>query len=151
MNDYNFPLLIAEDDSDDVDLLRRVLLQTGTCNPVHVVQDGEEAIDYLSGKGKFADRNVFPLPRLMILDINMPRRSGLEVLEWLQTNLPGQTVPALVLTSSNAPKDIEQAFRWGAHGYFVKPMTLEELQTMFQRIHDYWILSRTPEQKILPG
>ncbi|MEO7677773.1 MAG: response regulator [Verrucomicrobiota bacterium] len=151
MKNYNFPLLIAEDNADEVMLLRRVLTQTGTLNPVHIVNDGQEAIEYLSGDGKYADRELFPLPRLMITDIKMPRRNGLEVLQWLHNHPELKTVPALVLTNSSQPSDIKEAFRWGAHGYFIKPMTSEELKSMFQLIHNYWFLSRTPEQEWMPS
>ena len=149
MKDYSFPLLIVEDNVDDVELLRRVLIKAGTVNPVQIVSNGEEAIEYLSGEGQYANRTRFPLPRLMITDINMPRRGGFELLRWLRAHPQLQAVPILILTGSNSPKDIEQAFRGGVHGYFVKPSNLRDLQSMFQLIHNYWALSRTPEQKMM--
>ena len=150
MKNYNFPLLIVEDNADDITMLRRVLTQAGTVNPVQIVSNGEEAIKYLSGEGQFADRTRFPLPRLMITDINMPRRGGFELLRWLRAHPQVQAVPSLILTGSNSPADIEQAFQGGVHGYFVKPSNLKDLQSMFQLIHNYWALSRTPEQKMMP-
>src|SRR4051812_42093888 len=120
MKDYNFPLLIAEGDPDDVMLLRKALTDAGTINPVHVVGDGKEAIDYLAGEGKFSDRDQYPMPKVLVTEINMRKCSGLELLKWMHDH-EFHAVPSLVLTHSNQPQNIEEAFRWGAHGYFVKP------------------------------
>ena len=116
-------LLIVEDSEEDALFLRRAIEQAGVALPHSIVNDGEQAIAYLSGIGEFADRGRHPFPSLMLLDIKMPKKSGHAVLEWL--NQSGLTKPkVIVYTSSSEPKDIDQAMRLGAFAYIVKPLSL---------------------------
>ena len=142
--DDEFTILIAEDDANDILLLRRALKKNNISNPVQVVQDGEEAIAYLSGQGKFGDRSVFPTPKLIIMDLKMPRKGGFEVLEWLKANPEFQVIPTLVLSSSKQDTDIQRAYAFGANTYMVKPSTFDELQEMMKAIYDYWRLGQKP-------
>lgn len=114
-------LLLVEDNEDDVFIFRRVFARAGLTDAVQVARDGEEAVAYLAGEGAFADRTRFPLPYLVFLDLKLPRRSGLDVLEWIgaQSHLRG--LPVIVLTSSAEHRDVERAREHGAQHYLVKP------------------------------
>src|SRR6185503_10901677 len=90
-------------------------------NPLQIVNDGAAAIRYLSGTGEFEDRKRFPLPCLLLLDLNLPRRSGLEILKWVREQPRLQSVPVVLLTSSSHSRDIHSAYTLGANGYLVKP------------------------------
>ena len=116
-------LLIVEDSESDAMFLRRAIEQTGVSLPHSIVKDGDQAIAYLSGAKEFADRDRYPFPSMMLLDLKIPKRSGHAVLEWLEQS--GLTKPkVIVYTSSSEPKDIDQAMRLGAFAYIVKPVSL---------------------------
>lgn len=132
-------LLIAEDNPDDALLLRRALVQAGIKARLKFVADGEEMLFYLQGAGAYADRTRHPLPSAIIMDLKMPRKTGLEVLEWLTENPGAAVVPTVVLSSSNMPEDVRNAYRLGANTYFVKPTTFEDLVRTMQKLQDYWI------------
>ena len=117
--------LVAEDDENDVFFLQRAFQQAKIESPLQVVRDGQEAIDYLSGAGKFSDRKEYPLPQLFILDLKMPRMTGLDVLRWLQDQPELHCLPVLVLSSSAQRTDFERAYELGANGFVVKPASLE--------------------------
>src|SRR5579871_4007373 len=104
MDKNQFPVLLVEDDLNDIFIVKRAFRSARIPNPLQVVTDGEEAIAYLRGNGKYADRASFPLPRLMVMDINMPRRSGFEVLEWVKgTSQPLRRIPIIIVSSSDLP------------------------------------------------
>lgn len=144
VNEYN--ILIVEDNPDDVMLLQRAMKKSNIINPLHVVVDGVEAVEYLSGTGKFTDRTANPLPVLILLDLKLPRKSGLEVLEWLR-NQPGiKRIPVIILTSSNQNPDINRAYDLGANSYLVKPVDFNDLIKMVDSLHLFWmILNKNPE------
>ena len=131
--------LVAEDDENDVFFLQRALQQAKIENPLHVVRDGQEAIDYLSGAGQFSDRNLYPLPQLFILDLKMPRMTGLDVLRWLHEQPELKCLPVLVLSSSAQRTDIERAYELGANGFVVKPATLEKRVELAKLIGAFWL------------
>jgi DNA-binding response OmpR family regulator len=133
-----------EDDGNDAWLLKRALRRLEIPNPVHVVTDGEEGISYLLGTGRYADREAYPLPCFIITDLKMPRKSGLEVLEWLSKHSEFRVVPTLVLTSSKEQSDICKAYGFGANSYMVKPTDFHHLETMVKLIHDYWNACEKP-------
>jgi CheY-like chemotaxis protein len=124
--------------------LERGAKQAGIAGEFHIVQDGEEAIEYLLGLGKYADRIKFPCPSLIILDLKMPRKTGLEVLQWLQMHSELQIVPTIVLTASMIPEDIKEAYHLGANTYFVKPSSFANLVAMLKVVHDYWAQAQKP-------
>jgi CheY-like chemotaxis protein len=134
---YSF--LVAEDDENDVFFLRRAFQQAKIENPLHVVRDGQEAIDYLSGEGKFSDRSLYPLPHLFILDLKMPRKTGLDVLTWLQEQPELRCLPVLVLSSSAHRTDIERAYELGANAFVVKPASLEKRVELAQVLGTFWL------------
>jgi len=112
-----------------------------------VASHGEEALDYLAGGGGFADRGRHPFPALILLDLQLPRRSGHEVLEWLRGQEEGlRRLPVVVLTSSKEPRDVNRAYELGANSYLVKPVSFEALLELVKAVERYWlILTERPE------
>lgn len=132
-------ILLVEDREDDIAIVRRALVRAHLVNPLHVVRDGEEAIEYLGGTGKYANREEFPLPGLILLDLKMPRVDGFQVLEWIrkQPGLKGTVV--LVLTSSNQLRDVNRAYALGASSFLVKPVDFEDYIELGNLLRKYWI------------
>lgn len=129
-------ILYAEDREDDVFFLRRACRRAGFDGElaIHSVSDGQMAVDFLAGAGAYADRAKFPRPDLVLLDLKMPRRSGLEVLEWIRAQPDMSGLPVFLLTSSNQQADIERACALGANGYFIKPGGIGELATLVEQL-----------------
>ena len=143
----DFSLLLVEDDPDDVLLMKRAFAKGKIANPLRVARDGEEAIEYLTGKGEFADRSRWPLPSLILLDLNLPRKSGHEVLGWVKRHPSLRTIPVIVLTSSRQSDDIQRAYASGANSYIVKPVGLDNLLEVVQALRTYWVkLNQRPEE-----
>ena len=135
----DFVILLAEDDVNDALLVERALSRADIQNPVMVVRDGQEAIDYLKGKGPFADRKNFPLPTLALLDIKMPKKNGLEVLEWVRHNGGGlKLLPVIIMSSSSIQEDIDRAYQLGVNAYLVKPTAFNELVETLKTTTDFW-------------
>lgn len=132
------PILLVEDNADDIFLMRRALKVAGVSNPLFIVNDGEEAVDYLAGNGRYGDRTAYPLPALMFLDLQLPLKSGHEVLEWTRRRKGLETLVIIVLTSSEEPGDIARAYQMGANSYLVKPPTANELAEMATAFNLYW-------------
>jgi DNA-binding response OmpR family regulator len=114
-------ILLTEDDPTDALLLRRALDKAAVSSRLEVVSTGEEAIAYLSGEGRYADRNLHPLPSLVLLDIRLPRMSGLDILAWIRQQAQFQRTPVIMLTSSGQAADIRRAYEAGASAYHEKP------------------------------
>ena len=139
-------ILLAEDDPNDVLLIERAFQRTHVANSLQVVRDGEEALAYLSGQAPYADRERHPLPVLMLMDLKMPRKSGLEVLEWVRRQPGLKRLPIIVLTSSNQSPDINRAYELGANSYLVKPAGFDSLLDLVKNLDMYWlILNEKPE------
>ena len=135
------PILVAEDNGDDVLLIQRAFTRAKLANPLHFVSDGERAIGYLSGQGAYADRTRHPLPALLLLDLKLPRKSGFEVLEWVRRQ-PGLSVlPVVVLTSSRESADVQRAYALGANTYLVKPVAFDGLMEMVKSLGLYWFVT----------
>jgi CheY-like chemotaxis protein len=139
------PILYAEDDENDSFLVTRAVQQAALPNPLVVVPDGAEAIQYLAGAGSYSDRSLHPLPSLAIVDLNLPGKSGFEVLRWIREAEDVKTLPVLILTSSNQESDVQQAYLQGANGYLVKPDGPDDLLAMVKSIQAFWF-----EQNRLP-
>jgi CheY-like chemotaxis protein len=147
-----FIILVAEDNPDDATFLVRAFQANRIKTPIHIVKDGEEAIAYLEGSGEYANRDKYPRPGFLILDLKMPNRTGLEVLEWLKDNPKFQVTPTLVLSSSDQPKIIDEAYRLGASSFLEKPSSPEMFERMVRIIHEYWgIAKRTPPRRSSPS
>jgi len=121
-------ILLAEDDENDVFFMRRSLQKAALDLPLQVVTNGQEAIDYLGGVGKFNDRDRYPLPSVILLDLKMPFLNGFEVLAWIRAQCSLKSIPVIILTSSAEERDRQKAAQLGAKAYFVKPPTPEMLQ-----------------------
>jgi CheY-like chemotaxis protein len=126
----NLTILIAEDDPNDVILLERALRRNGINNPLQVTRDGEAALSYLQGIGEYGDREKYPFPSVLFLDVQMPKKSGLEVLKWLYEHPECRVIPKIVLTSSKEESHIDEAYALGANSYVVKPAGFENLAQM---------------------
>lgn len=130
-------ILIAEDDENDVFLIRRAFHQAQFENPLQVVPTGEDAIAYLRGDSPFTDRSRFPIPALMLLDLKMPRKNGFEVLAWIRQHGEFNALPVVVLTSSQESADINRAYALGANSYLVKPASFLSLVDMINRLKEF--------------
>jgi CheY-like chemotaxis protein len=115
-------ILLVEDDSNDVLLLQRAFRRAGLTHALQVVTDGDQAVAYLTGQGQYNDRTAHPIPSLILLDLKLPRRSGLEVLAWLRGESSDvKKLPVIVLTSSRLSEDVDRAYALGANSYMAKP------------------------------
>ena len=138
-------ILVAEDNPDDVSMLKRAFEHAAIQTPIHFVSDGEEAIAYLNGEGKFANRARYPLPHLLLLDLKMPRRNGFEVLEWLRDQPTLRLLRTVVLTTSERIWDINQAYQAGANSFLVKPLDFTDFRNTIQAVYNYWLgLAKAP-------
>lgn len=137
-------LLIAEDDENDLFFLQRAFESANVKNPLSIARDGQEAIDYLSGTGDYADRIKFPLPHLFLLDLKMPRKTGMEVLEWLCEQPELRCLPVVVFSSSANCKDIERAYELGANAFVVKPSSMAKRAELAKAMALFWLESNSP-------
>ena len=128
------PILLVEDDPAAAELLRLALKKSGLQRPLRVLSDGEEAIAYLSGAPPFENPETNPPPCLLLLDVKLPRKSGLEVLTWLRSRFTTRPLPVVMLTSSVASKDIEEALVLGIRAYCIKPTDFNDLKKLAQMI-----------------
>jgi CheY-like chemotaxis protein len=139
-------ILLAEDREDDITLILKAFAKAQVCNPLQIVRDGEEAIAYLRGEGKYANRDEFPLPALVLLDLKMPKVDGFEVLKWLRQQPGLSALRVVVLTSSDAIRDVNTAYHLGANSFMVKPMDFNDVVQMSRFLTDYWLqTSMAPE------
>ncbi|HWD92704.1 MAG TPA: response regulator [Verrucomicrobiae bacterium] len=139
-------ILVAEDDEDYVVLIKQVFARAHIPNPIHVVWNGEEAIAYLKGEGKYSNREEFPLPDIVLLDLKMPRVNGMEVLKWVRQQPSLASLRILVLTSSEHRRDIDEAYQLGANSFLVKPLDFRDFTHLSRLIADFWFkASRAPE------
>jgi CheY-like chemotaxis protein len=138
--DDDFRILLAEDNETDVLLVRRALQGAGIQNRMEVVADGEEAIAYLRGENRYADRQRYPMPTLLLLDIKMPGKNGLEVLEWLRTSEQAglNRLPVIIMSSSNLQADIDRAYDLGVNAYLIKPAAFGELVGTMRKTVEFW-------------
>lgn len=142
-------ILVADDSEEDSYLLRRAFLKIGCDIPLMFVKDGQEAMDYLSGEGEFEDRNAYPLPRLLLLDLKMPKMDGFDVLGWLQKQPKLKMLPVTVLTSSDQDKDVDRAYDLGANSYLVKPDSFGSFVDIVEKLRDYWIKINRPPSAVV--
>ena len=146
----NPTILVADDNADDVELLRRAFSKAGFGRGLHAVRGGQQVIEYLKGDGDYADRNRFPLPRLVLLDFRMQGLSGEEVLRWIRQRSEFKHLPVIVFSGSEYQEDINKAYDLGANSYLIKPQALDELISAVEHIGQFWLqLSRLPESQSL--
>ncbi len=128
-------ILLVEDSTEDASLVQLAFKKWGITNTVHVVPDGEHAVEYLAGTGAYADRDRYPLPCLALLDLNLPQMSGFEVLQWLRSQPGLGTLHVVVLSGTKDPAHFEQAQRLGANACVVKTLDLAELYELIQHLN----------------
>ena len=132
-------ILLVEDDQNDVFFLQYAFETANITNPLHVATDGAQAIDYLAGRGKYSDRARFPLPCLILLDLKLPIKMGLDVLRWIHQQPHLGNLLVIVLTSSSNAEDIDEAYSLGARSYLVKPLSVDQRAALAQLIKSYWL------------
>ncbi|BAY82797.1 response regulator receiver protein [Calothrix parasitica NIES-267] len=137
LKDYG--ILLVEDDSNDILFIQRAFRRSKLENSIQVVRDGDEAVAYLSGKGKYADRNIYPLPAMILLDLKLPRRSGLEVLQWIRNQPVIKRIPVVILTSSKENSDVDTAYDIGVNSYLLKPVNYNALNEMIDTLNAFWL------------
>lgn len=136
-------ILLAEDNPDDVFFFRRALKNIGVKNPLKLVTDGEQAIDYFLGKGVYADRQQHPLPALAILDIKMPKYSGLEVCREIRNDPSLKQLPVVILSTSPEQRDMETAQALGIQQYMVKPSNPAQLESELREMFERWLTQKS--------
>jgi CheY-like chemotaxis protein len=141
MNDLhkNRPILMVDDDPDDFFLARDAFRESGLPSDFQLVSDGEELMDYLRRRGKFTDLEDFPMPRLILLDLNMPRKDGREVLVEMKQDPDLRRIPVVVYTTSSEEADISHSYELGASSYVTKPATFEGLVELMRNLAQYWL------------
>lgn len=131
--------MVVDDDEGDVLLIQRAFRKTEVREQIHVVGDGEQAIAYLAGRDAYVDRRRWPLPRVVLLDLTLPRCSGFEVLEWRREDVSARRVPVVVFSSSDGVGDVRRAYDLGANSYLVKPLDFETLRASMESLARYWL------------
>jgi CheY-like chemotaxis protein len=135
--------LLVEDDEDQVALVRRAFKKANIVNPLQVVRSGQEAMVYLEGAGPYSNRDEFPLPKLVLLDLKMPGISGFDVLRWLRRQPQLSAIRVVVLTNSSETRDINLAYELGANSFLVKPVDFDDFVSLTQAVQGYWIWLNT--------
>ena len=143
-------ILLVDDREDDAYLVRRAFEKAGVTNVLQWVPSGNEAVQYLTGTGRYSDRMEYPLPELILLDLKMPGMDGFEVLEWLRRQQGVHTIPVLVLTSSHLIKDVNRAYSLGANSFLVKPLDFENYAELGRVIKEYWLQRSKAPQTFRP-
>ena len=136
MNDKQ-TILMVDDNESDTFLVRSAFKKAAFNNPLQEVRNGEEAIAYLKGDAPYSDRDKYPLPIIMLLDLNMPMKNGFDVLTWLRAQPGLKRLTVIILTASMRMEDVERAFDLGANSFLVKPSSLEDLTAMIRSLRDW--------------
>lgn len=141
-------ILLAEDSPDDEFLFLEIMRTSQIPNPVMVVHDGEDAIAYLKGHGQFTDAKTYPPPTALFLDLNMPKVGGFEVLRWIKTQPYLKDLLVIILSHHREVKNVDQAYRMGAHSFLTKPFNRKDLTSLMTHFHSHF---QSGEQQIDPG
>jgi CheY-like chemotaxis protein len=131
-------ILIADDDAEDRMMLKEALEESRLKNEIHFVVNGEELLDYLKNKGSFADKEKYPTPRLILLDLNMPKKDGREALKEIKNDPHLRLIPVVVLTTSKAEEDILRTYDLGVSSFITKPVTFNALVDVMRTLSKYW-------------
>jgi two-component system response regulator len=137
-SERQFTILLAEDDADDRELAREALADSGMPGHMRFVVDGQDLIDYLRRQGDYTSDSAAPWPSIILLDLNMPRKSGTEALAEIREDRSLRRIPVVILTTSDDQRDVERAYDLGANSYITKPYGHEELVEVMNAILDYW-------------
>jgi CheY-like chemotaxis protein len=139
MNGEPLTILLVEDNPDHAELVMRNLVDFQVANSITHVEDGEAALDYLHGRGRYADRKKFPMPHLMLLDLRLPKVDGLEVLRQVKSNDALRPLPVVILTTSDADRDLAMAYEYHANSYVIKPVSFDEFSALLKDLGFYWL------------
>jgi CheY-like chemotaxis protein len=145
MKKYHATILIVDDDINDLILIEESFRAIGVTDPIHTVSGGREAIAYMMGEGKYADRSIYSYPTFITTDLKMPGADGFAVLEYLLNNPQWAVIPTVVLTGSRDLDDIKTAYMLGASSYHVKPNSPADLKRLLKVLHDYWLTCEVPQ------
>ena len=144
MENKEIDILLIEDNVNDAELAMRALRKNNIARYIVHLKDGEDALDFLFGKGQYAGRNTDNKPRVILLDLKMPKVSGLEVLEQIKSNILTKKIPVVMLTSSKEHPDVEKSYLLGANSYIVKPVDFENFSKVVNDLGIYWLLLSQP-------
>lgn len=145
MNDHEVELLLVEDDPNDVELALRSLRKHHLANKIHVARDGEEALDFLHARGPYSGRKAGELPKVVFLDLKLPKVSGLEVLKEMKSHPRLRAIPVVVMTSSREQRDVVEGYRLGVNSYIQKPIDFDQFQGVVKDLGYYWlVINQTP-------
>ncbi|HET6434755.1 MAG TPA: response regulator [Xanthomonadaceae bacterium] len=139
-------ILLVEDNPDDVELTRIAFKEAKVANQLVVASDGAEALDYLFARGRYADRNPDDLPSIVLLDLNLPKVDGREVLQAIRANEKTRSLPVVVLTTSTEPFDVEASYALGVNSYIQKPVDFERFVWAVQQVGLYWLVLNHPRE-----
>jgi CheY-like chemotaxis protein len=145
MKKYHATIMVVEDDANDQFLIQDAFREIGVTDPIQLVASGAQAIAYMMGDGKFADRQKYAYPTFIMTDLKMPDGDGFAVLEFLKSNPQWKVIPTIVLSASADLDDIKKSYMLGASSYHVKPQSHEQLRNQLKVINDYWMTCQVPE------
>jgi CheY-like chemotaxis protein len=134
------PILLVEDNEDDVFFMQRAMKNAEVTQPLKVVRDGQQAIDYLKGAAPYSDRSQNPLPCLVLLDLKMPYKSGHEVLQWIREQPSLKSLIVIILTTSRETRDVQKAYALNANAFLVKPPGAPQLMEMIRSLKEFWLV-----------
>ncbi len=140
MNENSVEILLVEDNPNDVELTLHAFKTNKLSNDIQVVRDGAEALEYIFCEGEFADRKIDHTPRLILLDLKLPKVDGLEVLRRIRSDERTKSIPVVVLTSSNEEQDIMESYKLGVNSYIRKPVDFEQFSEVVKKLEYYWLL-----------
>ena len=133
-------IILVEDNPSDADLIKRALNKNNVANKILHLKDGQEVIDYLFGEGQWKGRTTANTPKVILLDLKMPKVSGIEVLKKIKSNEETMGIPVVILTSSKEDPDIKECYKLGVNSYVVKPVGFEEFSSTVAQLGLYWLL-----------
>jgi two-component system response regulator len=145
MNDHDVvEILLVEDNPQDAELTIRALKRHNLANQLFHVEDGAEALDFLFGRGKYEGRRTDVAPKVVLLDLKLPKVNGLEVLRAMKNDLQLQTIPVVMVTSSAEHPDVKAAYNLGANGYVIKPVQFDSFMEAMSKVGIYWLMVNHP-------
>ncbi|MBI5841866.1 MAG: response regulator [Chloroflexi bacterium] len=144
MNDKPIEILLVEDNPNDVELTLLALQDNKLTNPIHIARDGAEALEFIFATGAYAQRSINNVPKVILLDLKLPKVDGLEVLRQIKSDPRTRAIPVVVLTSSREERDIVESYRLGVNSYITKPVDFEQFTQSVRTLGLYWLLLNQP-------
>ncbi len=137
-------ILLVEDNPDDMELCLRALRKANLGNHIHIARDGEEAVEFIFCEGPYADRHIEDIPKVILLDLKLPKLDGFEVLQRLKADARTCKIPVVMMTSSKEQRDVVESYRLGVNSYIVKPVNFESFAKAVEKLGYYWLLLNQP-------